>query len=113
MTKSITEIGYVLIDNIINIKNDNNKTKLLSDVKTFNMNIMENNEQIIKNRNKYSTKYDIPRQKNNDNYDKYLKNKEILYNKWKQSKTIKDLYSLLELKRPEYIEIEDIYTAIK
>ena len=113
MTKLITDIGYVLIDNIINIKNDNNKIKLLSDVKNFNKNIMENNEKIIKNRNIYSMDYDMKRQKNNDNYDKYLKDKEILYNKWKKSKAVKDLYLLIGLKRPEYIEVDDIYTAIK
>lgn len=113
MTKLINDIGYVLIDNIINIKNDNNKIKLLSEIKQFNKDIMDKKEEIIKNRNIYLTKYDIPRKNNNDNNDKYLKDKEILYNKWKQSKTVKDLYSLLALKRPEYNEVIDIYTAIK
>ena len=74
---------------------------------------MDKKEEIIKNRNIYLTKYDIPRKNNNDNYDKYIKDKQILYNKWKQSKAVKDLYSLLALKRPEYNEVEDIYTAIK
>jgi hypothetical protein len=111
MTKlSIIDIGHILIDNIINIKIDSNKIKLLSALKNHNKDISDMNEEIIKNRNMYITKYEIPRKNNNDNYDKFLRTKELLFNKWKKSKKVKDLYDLISLHQPEYIDIPDIYT---
>ena len=107
---SILDIGHILIDNVINIKNDSNKIKLLSVLKNHNKDILDKNEDIIKRTNIYITKYDMPRKNNNTNYDKFLRTKGLLFNKWKQSKKVKDLYELISLQQPEYIEIPDIYT---
>lgn len=107
---SLFDIGYILIDNIINIKNDSNKIKLMAAIKTHNIDIMDKKEKIIEKKNEYSIKYDLKRKNNIDNYEKYLRNKEDLYNKWNKTKAVKDLYDLLSLQRPEYIEIQDIYT---
>lgn len=109
---SLIDIGYILIDNIINIKNDTNKTKLLSSVKNHNKHISDKKEELIEKRNIYINDYETPRKNNIDNYNKYLRNKEFLYDKWKKSKTVKDLYELISLKQPEYIEIPiDIYSV--
>ena len=108
----LIDIGYILIDNIINIKNDTNKTKLLSAVKNHNKHISDKKEELIEKQNIYINDYETPRKKNIDNYNKYLRNKEILYNKWKTSKAVKDLYELISLKQPEYTEIpNDIYSV--
>lgn len=102
-------IGYILIDNINN-KNNLNKDKLLSAVNLFNKELEKKNEYEIKRRNEYNIKYDIPRKNNMDNYDKYIKDKNILYDKWNTSKNIKDLYELLSLNKPIIKDVEDIYT---
>jgi hypothetical protein len=107
---SIIDIGHLLIDNIINIKNDNNKIKLLSVLKNYNKDILDKKEDIIKRSNMYITKYDMPRKNNKNNYDKFLRAKGLLFNKWKQSKKVKDLYELISLQQSEYIEVPDIYT---
>lgn len=109
---SLIDIGYILIDNIINIKNDTNKTKLLSSVKNHNKHISDKKEELIEKQNIYINDYETPRKNNIDNYNKYLRNKEFLYDKWKTSKAVKDLYELISLKQPEYIEIpNDIYSV--
>jgi hypothetical protein len=111
MTKlSIIDIGHLLIDNIINIKIDSNKIKLLSSLKDHNKYISDKNQEIIINTNIYKTKYEMPRKNNNDNYDKFLRTKEQLFNKWNKSKKVKDLYDLISLQQPEYIDVPDIYT---
>jgi hypothetical protein len=110
---SLFDIGYILIDNVINIKNDSNKIKLLAAIKNHNKDIMEKKEKTIEKQNTYTIKYDTPRKNNIDNYHKYLRNKEVLYNKWNKSKAVKDLYELISLQRPEYIEVPDIYTIDK
>jgi hypothetical protein len=107
---SIIDIGHILIDNVINIKTDSNKIKLLSSLKNHNKYISDKNEEIIKNTNIYKTKYETPRKNNNDNYDKFLRTKEQLFNKWNKSKKVKDLYDLISLQQPEYIDVPNIYT---
>ena len=105
----IKYLGNILIDNI-NISTDLKKIKLLTEI---------NNYRKIKNKNKdiemkkleiYKDKYEKHRVINNNNYDIYVQQREILYNKWLSTKNIKDLYNLLELKKPDYDEIPDIYT---
>ena len=107
---SIIDIGHILIDNVINIKTDSNKIKLITALKYHNKDILDKKEEIIKKTNIYTTKYDMPRKDNINNYDKFLRTKELLFNKWKQSKKVKDLYNLISLQQPEYIEVPEIYT---
>jgi hypothetical protein len=107
--KTIFDIGYILIENI-NTTTDLNKIKLLSMTGTYNKNFNKRKQDIIKNTNEYKTKYETLRQNNIDNYNKYLREKDILFTKWKQSQNIKDLYQLISIKTPEYIDIPDIYT---
>jgi hypothetical protein len=107
--KTIFDIGYILIDNLITTT-DINKTKLLSATGTYNKKLDEQKNERIKKTNEYKNKYETPRRNNIDNYNKYLRNKEILYTKWTNTKHIKDLYELISMKTPEYIEVSDIYT---
>ena len=102
-------IGYLLIDNI-NTKNNSNKDKLLSAVNKFNKELQKKQEYEIKRRNEYNIKYDTPRKNNIDNYNKYINDKKILYDKWDTSKNIKDLYELLSLNKPIIKDVDDIYT---
>lgn len=107
-------IGFILVDNINN-KNDINKVKLLSSVGNFNKNLEKQKEYVIKKQNDYFIKYETPRKNNIDNYNKYLLDKNILYEKWNISKNIKDLYELLSLNKPIINDVPEIYTihAIK
>lgn len=107
--RKIFEFGYILIDNL-NTTTDINKTKLLSASGTYNKKLNEQKEDRIKKTNEYKNKYETPRKNNIDNYDKYLRNKDILYKKWKNTNHIKDLYELISIKTPEYIDVPDIYT---
>ena len=40
----------------------------------------------------------------------FVLDKEQLFNKWNKSKKVKDLYDLISLQQPEYIDVPDIYT---
>jgi adenine C2-methylase RlmN of 23S rRNA A2503 and tRNA A37 len=106
---TIIDIGYILLDNI-NSKNDLNKIKLIEAIERYNKEINEKNKLEIYNKNKYETNYENKRKDNIDNYNQYLRENKILYDKWIKSKKTKDLYEYISLKKPEYEEVDDIYT---
>ena len=60
--------------------------------------------------NKYNTNYENKRNDNIDNYNQYLRENKLLFDKWNKSKKTKDLYEYISLKKPEYEEIDEIYT---
>lgn len=106
---NIIYLGNLLINNI-NANTDLKKIKLLNEITKYKKNNDLKKQEELKKIDEYISKYNNPRILNNKKYDIYLKNREELYNKWYSSKNIKDLYELLALKTPDYIEIPDIYT---
>ena len=110
MNSSLKDIGYLLIDNI-NQKNDSNKLKLFDKINKFNNLKKEAERKRYENKEYYIAKYQEPRILNNENYLNYLEQKQFLYNKWVETKNIKDLYDFISLKTPEYIEVPDVYTS--
>jgi hypothetical protein len=111
MNSTLKDIGYLLIDNI-NLKSDNNKLKLLDKVNKYNISKKEYEIKKQENREYYEAKYEEPRKINKQNYDDYLKQKQYLYNVWKETKNVKDLHEYVSLVRPEYIEVPDVYTSL-
>jgi hypothetical protein len=106
---SVIDIGYILLDTI-NSKTDLNKIKLINAIETYKKNMKDEKENEITNRNRYITNYENKRKKNEDNYNLYLRENKLLYNKWLQSKKTKELYEYVSHKKPYYEEIDDIYT---
>ena len=106
---AITDIGHILLDNI-NSKTDFNKIKLINAIENYKDEINKINKLNIFNKNKYETNYANKRDKNINIYNQYLMENKILYDKWNKSKKANDLYAYINHKKPEYEEIEDIYT---
>jgi len=110
MNKSVKDIGYILIDNIYR-KNDQNKIKLFNKITKYNNSKKKSDIKKEKNTQYYLENYQNIRENNEKVYTKYLEERLVLFNKWKESNNIKDLYEYLSLERPEYIEVSDIYTG--
>jgi len=109
---NIIFLGNLLIDNI-NSNTDLKKIKLLNEITKYKNNKDIEKDKEMKQIDSYMNTYNKPRISNNKKYETYFKEREILYNKWYISKNIKDLYELLALKSPEYVEIPEIYTYHK
>jgi hypothetical protein len=110
MNKNIKDIGYILIDNIYR-KTDQNKIKLFDKITKYNKIKKRSDTKKEKNAQYYLENYQNIRENNEELYNKYLEERLILFNKWKESNNIKDLYEYLSLERPEYIEVPDVYTG--
>ena len=110
MNNTLKDIGYLLIDNI-NQKTDSNKLKLFDKITKYNNLKKENEQKKLVNRNHYLITYQEPRIENDKKYTNYLDEKQYLYNKWIESKNVKDLYDFISLERPEYLDIPDVYTT--
>ena len=105
----ILDIGYILIDNINN-KNDLNKINLINAIETYKKEVKEKKEDEMYRYNKYINDYENKRKDNNDKYEQFLRENNYLYNKWKKSNKTIDFYAYITHKKPDYEEIEDIYT---
>jgi hypothetical protein len=106
---TIIDIGYILIDNIQS-KTDLNKIKLLNAVESYKKEIKEIKQIEIYNRNKYKENYENKREDNIKRYNQYLRENKTLFDKWDKSKKMNDLYEYISLEKPNYEEIDDIYT---
>lgn len=111
MNKNIVDIGYLLIDNINIKKSDKIKNKLFNKITKYNENKKESHKKKVENTQYYLENYQNIRENNEELYNKYLEERLVLFNKWKESNNIKDLYEYLSLERPEYIEVPDVYTG--
>lgn len=102
-------IGFILIDNINN-KLDLDKIKLMNAIDKYNKDKKIISDLEMKKMEKYKNLYENPRKTNEENYEKYLSNYKKKYNKWIETKNIKDLYELVSIKKPELIDVPEIYT---
>lgn len=101
----------LLLTSAINSTNPNAKKELITiSEKERDLRII-NQEKEAKKREVYLNTYEYNREKNRILYDEYLANRRILYNKWKESKTIASLQQLLSYNLPEINEVPDVYTA--
>jgi hypothetical protein len=69
------------------------------------------NDIIVQKKMKYEEIYKNVREKNNVNYDFFLKKKENFHNNLRETKTLSALYDYLECKIEDYKEVADIYTS--
>lgn len=101
-------IGFILIDNINN-KLDLDKIKLMNEIEKYNKDKKLNIENEIKKKDEYMKKYELPRKNNEENYEKYISNYNKKYNRWVESKNVKDLFELVSIKKPVFEEVPEIY----
>jgi len=101
-------IGFILIDNINN-KIDLDKIKLMNEIQKYNKDKKLINDLRNKKMEEYNKKYEVPRKTNRDNYDIYINNYNKKYKKWSETNNIKDLYELVSIKKPDLIEVPEIY----
>jgi hypothetical protein len=104
-------IGFILIDNINN-KLDLDKVKLMNEIQKYNKNKKLINDLRIDEIEKYNKIYELPRKTNKDNYEIYINNYNKKYKKWSETNNIKDLYELVSIKKPDFIEVPEIYTSL-
>jgi len=103
----------ILITDVINNKNEKEgKMRIMLEIDKIRKKKMKEQEDMLKRHNYYIEKYENNRNKNEDNYKKYLinyiKNKE----EWLKSGRESEMEKLKNLKRPEIIEVDDIYTKM-
>lgn len=91
-------IGFILIDNINN-KIDLDKIKLMNEIEKYNKNRKLIIERENKKKEEYIKKYELPKKINEENYEIYLINYNKKYNKWMETKNIKDLFELVSIPR--------------
>jgi Zn-dependent M32 family carboxypeptidase len=102
-------IGFILIDNINN-KLDLDKVKLMNEIQKYNKDKKLMNELRSRKIEEYNKKYEQSRKTNQDNYNLYLTNYNKKYKKWTETNNIKDLYELVSVKKPDLIEVPEIYS---
>lgn len=101
----------LLLTDIINNKNDiYDKKKLLMIIEKYKIKIKnEQDEKNEKIKNYYSN-YEKKRNENEEKYKNYYINYVKLKDNWINSKKEIDLEKLKNIKKPELIDIDDIYT---
>jgi hypothetical protein len=100
----------ILLTSAINNTNPNAKKEILinSEKHRITLNEYQKKENIKKDF--YINNYENIREQNRTIYDEYIANREILYNKWKETKKIVDLENLIAYKLPDMQLIDEIYT---
>lgn len=110
MTSLLTNIGI----NFLNLVEDNDNKKNLANLKislnNYKDTISREEESLILLKNNYNINYVEPRIRNKVLYNDYILERTDLYNKWRKTKHINDLYELVKLTPPEFDNVEEIYT---
>jgi hypothetical protein len=70
----------------------------------------KNKDDEISKSTEYNVKYEQPRIEQYETYNKFLIQRQELYNLWKNTESDKDLYELIKIQRPKFIDIPHIYT---
>ena len=107
---SIRNIGEALLSHIE--YNDKTPVKNIMDlIQKHKISLEESATINMYKKELYKTKYENPRNENQMKYDIYLKERNELVNKWKQDINSRaKLLDILNFKRPELEEVEDIYS---
>ena len=100
----------ILLTTAINNTNPNAKKEIIMNSEKYKKTIMEKQEKENKKKEFYINNYENIREQYRILYEEYIANREILYNKWKETKGIADLQNLISHKLPDMQTIDDIYT---
>jgi len=106
---TIRNIGEAILSHIEN----NNKTpaKYIEDlIQKHKISLEELSNVEMYKKELYKTKYENVRIQNKMIYDSYLKERNGLINEWKNEKSLSKLFDIINFKRPEIKDVEDIYT---
>jgi len=106
---TIRNIGEAILSHIEN----NNKTpaKYIEDlIQKHKISLEELSNVEMYKKELYKTKYENVRIQNKMIYDLYLKERNDLINEWKNEKSLSKLFDIINFKRPEIKDVEDIYT---
>lgn len=102
--------GLLIINTIHNKNQDEAKRRLLTSIKKIRDEKMKEQEDKFVKQNYYMSNYEKKRNDNDELYKGYYINFLKLKDNWIKSGKESDLELLKKLKRPELIDIEDIYT---
>jgi len=105
----INNLGLLLI-NTINNNTPTNKNKLFIGITNYKKDLQKKQDFIKKQKDNYINNYEQKRNEDKINYDEYLHNRNLLFNKWKKTKNPIDLQTLLSYKLPELYNVDNIYT---
>jgi hypothetical protein len=100
----------ILLTSAINNTNPNAKKEILINSEKYRIILNEYQKKENIKKDFYINNYENIREQNRIIYDEYIINREILYNKWKETKGIADLENLIIYKFPDMQIIDEIYT---
>jgi len=105
----LNDLGLLFIMAIHN-NSQKHKDLFLSNIEKHKKNVTQNNDIIMKKKEFYITNYEQKRNENNTNYEEYIHNRLLLYNKWKNTNKLQDLQKLVNYPKPNFYDVNDIYT---
>lgn len=100
----------ILLTSAINNTNPNTKKEIILNSEKHRKINIEYQDKDNKKKEYYLNNYENIREQNRVLYDEYLANRQLLYNKWNDTKNITDLQNLITYKLPNMKIVEDIYT---
>ena len=105
----MNDISIKLFDYIDNDSKEN-KSKLLSLIKTFKDDLKSKEDDMITAKEVFNANINNKRIKQEEIYRLYHFERMQLYNEWRKSKSYKDLLNLVNYLPPEFEYIPDIFT---
>jgi hypothetical protein len=105
----LNELGLLLIMAVSN-NTQKNKDIFLANIEKHKKTVMNNNEIVQKQKDLYLVNYEQKRNENSTNYEEYTHNRLLLFNKWKTTNKLQDLQLLINCPKPDFYEVDDIYT---
>jgi len=98
----------LLLTNVIN--DNNNKRLFLSTINKYKENKIKEQEEIFEKNIYYNNNYQKKRDNNDELYLNYFQKYTELKDNWMKSNKENDLEKLKNLKKPELLDVDDIYT---
>ena len=105
----LNELGLLLIMAVSN-NTQKNKDIFLANIEKHKKTVTSNNDIIQKQKDFYVVNYEQKRNENNSNYEEYIHNRLLLFNKWKTTNKLQDLQQLINYAKPEFYDVNEIYT---
>jgi hypothetical protein len=101
----------LLVTSAVNSTNPNAKKEILINSEIHKNEFIKNKEKENKKKEYYINTYENIREQYRILYEDYIINRQILYNKWIETKSLADLHNLISHKIPDIETIDDIYTT--
>jgi hypothetical protein len=101
----------LLLTSTMNDKNISDaKRKFLTKINKYKENKIKEQDEIYEKINYYNKRFQKKRDNNHETYFNYIQNFTELKDNWIKSNKENDLEKLKNLKKPDLIDVEDIYT---